>query len=202
MSLVNKMLRDLDARRAGNGDRAALPAAVTPLAARQEPSRARTPVLLAAVLLLVALGAWYAGSEQSAAPAVVAVAAVAAAPAVADPVAPAATLISVAPAPPPKKAPAPVALSSLRMADALSAAPAMPAKPEPKAPAIAAKSPQPSPQAVAAAATARPALKEPPEPVESRIDKQVRLPSAVERAEADYRRGLLAQRQGNADGAA
>ena len=112
------------------------------------------------------------------------------------------SLSNVAPASLRTNAPAPAALSSLRMADALSAAPAMPAKPEPKAPAIAAKSPQPSPQAVAAAATARPALKEPPEPVESRIDKQVRLPSAVERAEADYRRGLLAQRQGNADGAA
>ena len=37
MSLVNKMLRDLDARRVGDGERAALPAAVTPLAAHQEP---------------------------------------------------------------------------------------------------------------------------------------------------------------------
>lgn len=205
MSLVNKMLRDLDARRAGNGDRAALPAAVTPLAARQEPRGARTPILLATVLLLAALGAWYAGGEQSAAPVVVAAVPAAPVPATlaepADPAAPIVATISAAPVSLRADAPAPAALSSLRMADALSATPAMPAKTEPKAPAIAAKSPQPSPQAVAAVA-AKPALKEPPEPVESRIDKQVRLPSAIERAEADYRRGVLAQRQGNADGAA
>jgi MSHA biogenesis protein MshN len=37
---------------------------------------------------------------------------------------------------------------------------------------------------------------------EGRIDKQVRVPSSAERAEAEYRRGVLAQRQGNAEEAA
>jgi MSHA biogenesis protein MshN len=39
-------------------------------------------------------------------------------------------------------------------------------------------------------------------PAEGRIDKQMRLPSAAEKAEAAYRRGLLAQRLGNAEDAA
>lgn len=210
MSLVNKMLRDLDARRAGNGERAALPAAVTPLAARQEPPGARTPILLATVLLLAALGAWYAlqGGEQSTAPAVTAAVPAAPLPATlaaqAEPAAPATPTDPAAPASPSANAPARAALSSLRMADQLSAMPATPPKTgpktEPKTPAIAPSAPKPPPQAAALAA--KPAVKEPAEPVESRIDKQVRLPSPVERAEADYRRGLLAQRQGNADGAA
>jgi MSHA biogenesis protein MshN len=41
-----------------------------------------------------------------------------------------------------------------------------------------------------------------PETGEARIDKQVRLPSPAERAEIEYRRGVLAQRQGNAENAA
>ena len=56
MSLVNKMLRDLDARRAGDGDRAALPAAVTPLAARQEPGGGSLWLALGTVLVAVVLG--------------------------------------------------------------------------------------------------------------------------------------------------
>ena len=214
MSLVNKMLRDLDARRAGNGERAALPAAVTPLAARQEPPGARTPILLATVLLLAALAAWYAGGEQSAAPAVTAAVPAAPLPATlaaqAEPAAPTTPTDPAAPASLSPNAPARAALSSLRMADQLSAMSATPPKTgpktepktEPKTPAIAPSLPKSPPQAAAATAAAKPAVREPAEPVESRIDKQVRLPSPVERAEADYRRGLLAQRQGNADGAA
>lgn len=208
MSLVNKMLRDLDARRAGNGERAALPAAVTPLAARQEPPRARTPILLATVLLLAALGAWYAiqGGEQSAAPIVTA--AIPAAPVPATLATQAEPAAAAAPASLPANAPAPAALSSLRMADELTTTPATPPKterkPEPKTePKTEPKAPKlPQPSSQVAALAAKPAVKEPIEPVESRIDKQVRLPSPIERAEADYRRGLLAQRQGNADGAA
>ena len=37
---------------------------------------------------------------------------------------------------------------------------------------------------------------------EPRIEKQVRLPSATERADSDFRRGIQAQRQGDADAAA
>ena len=51
MSVVNKMLRDLDARRIGADERAALPTAVTPLAAHDERGRGRAGPLLAAILL-------------------------------------------------------------------------------------------------------------------------------------------------------
>ena len=66
MSLVNKMLRDLDARHVGDGDRAALPAAVTPLAARREPSRTLPWLWLGTVAVAAALAAaaWY-GTQTS-----------------------------------------------------------------------------------------------------------------------------------------
>ena len=46
MSLVNKMLRDLDARRVGDGERAALPAAVTPLSSTSAQVMACEPTTL------------------------------------------------------------------------------------------------------------------------------------------------------------
>lgn len=60
MSLVNKMLRDLDARRASEAERGALPSAITPLAARRE-TTSPWPKRIAMLLLLVAgaiLAAW------------------------------------------------------------------------------------------------------------------------------------------------
>ena len=74
MSLVNKMLRDLDARRAGDGERAALPAAVTPLAAHREPGRGAPRLWLVAFPAMAVLGmaAWYlARPDKPAAPAAV-----------------------------------------------------------------------------------------------------------------------------------
>ena len=65
MSLVNKMLRDLDARRAGEGERAALPAAVTPLAAHREPG-SRLWWWLAALPVAAILGAaWFATQGEA-----------------------------------------------------------------------------------------------------------------------------------------
>jgi MSHA biogenesis protein MshN len=91
------------------------------------------------------------------------------------------------------------------MAGELSVAPAAPPVPPRKPVAAAAKAPEP-PAAVAAAAPPRLPVtvlpKVPPLAGESRIDKQVRLPSPAERAEIAYRRGLLAQRQGSAEDAA
>ncbi|MCX7147699.1 MAG: tetratricopeptide repeat protein, partial [Sulfuritalea sp.] len=196
MSLVNKMLRDLDARRAGDGERAALPAAVTPLAARQESERGLRPIWLAVVLLGVGLGvmAWYAlQASRDEAPAAVPVVVRIEAPAV-PPAVPAA-VPAVSPA-------AEVGMPSLRMAGELSATPALPAAPR-KPVVVAPKAPELPPVTVVSPQLPVVALpKAPLASGEGRIDKQVRVPSAAERAEMDYRRGVLAQRQGNAEEAA
>ncbi|MCX7149735.1 MAG: tetratricopeptide repeat protein [Rhodocyclales bacterium] len=209
MSLVNKMLRDLDARRAGEGDRAGLPAAVTPLAARREPSRS-LPRLWLGLALAAAVGgaAWYAtqtGNQEVSVARPVAVA-------------PAAPVVAAAPVTPTSAepvsvaAPAPVASlepSSLRMADALSAMPELAVEPPRKVPprkvpVAAPKTPQKP--VVSAVAPLRPLVvalpKVPPVSADAHINKQERLPSPAERAEIEYRRGVLAQRQGNAEDAA
>ncbi|MCX7156846.1 MAG: tetratricopeptide repeat protein [Rhodocyclales bacterium] len=202
MSLVNKMLRDLDARRVGDGDRAAFPAAVTPLAARQEPRRGVSWLSLVTVLVAagLAVAAWYGMQPRTpVAPAAlpVAVATVASA----APAAPVATPSATG-----AVEPEPVAnavLSSLRMADELSAVPAPAAESPRKAVAAAPKAVE---RPAASTAPSKPPVvalpKVPPVAGEARIDKQVRLPSAAERAEIEYRRGVLVQRQGNAEEAA
>ncbi|MCF8179151.1 MAG: hypothetical protein K9J74_11630, partial [Sulfuritalea sp.] len=74
MSLVNKMLRDLDARRAGDGERAVLPAAVTPMVARRESRQSPLWWWLISIMALVVAGAiaWLgvsgSGPEMPAAP--------------------------------------------------------------------------------------------------------------------------------------
>jgi MSHA biogenesis protein MshN len=180
MSLVNKMLRDLDARRASDDDRAALPAAVTPLAARQEPRRGLSWLWLGTVLVAVGLvaAAWYGGSFTRNPEAPAAVPALA----VAEPVARA-------------------ALPSLRMDEELAAVPVVVSPRRPPA-AVPKESERPAVDVAAPRQLVVALPKVPPEPGEVRIDKQVRLPSPAERAEIDYRRGVLAQRQGNAENAA
>lgn len=101
MSLVNKMLRDLDARRAGDGERAVLPAAVTPLAARREPSRIQPWIGLGVVMTLVALGVLAFLSFQGDVPEAPAPVVVAVAPAPATVPAPAAAAIPAEPVPNP-----------------------------------------------------------------------------------------------------
>lgn len=198
MSLVNKMLRDLDARRAGESDRAALPAAVTPLAARQESRRGVSPMWFGIALAAGGLGAaaWY--GMRSAAPEPTAATPVASAPASA-PVAPSVEPVGAQASVPVAK-PASV---SLRMAEALSATPVNGGVQPRKVAAAAQKAPE---QPVAAAVPPRqPVVALPRVPVstvEARIDKQVRLPSPAERAELEYRRGVQAQRQGKAEDAA
>jgi len=147
---------------------------------------------LGTVLAVAGLGvaAWY-GTQNGnpAAPVVLPVAAVATN---AEPVSSAA-LAPVAEA----------ALPSLRMADGLSATPAATAAP-PREPVAAA--PKALERATDGVTPPRPPEvvlpKVPPVAGETRIDKQVRLPSPAERAEIEYRRGVLAQRQGNAEDAA
>lgn len=217
MSLVNKMLRDLDARRVSDSDRAALPAAVTSLAAHQDSDGGLSWKWVGGIVIAAGLGAaaWYA-TRPSDVPVALPVVTVPLVPAI--PAAPVATGTAepatvIAPATPPA---AKAALPTLRMADQLSASPATPVALLPKPPVAAPKETKaPEPPAAAPKATKMPeppaatvappgmpvvVLPRPaPVPAETRIDKQVRLPSPAERAEIDYRRGVLAQRQGNAD---
>lgn len=209
MSLVNKMLRDLDARRAAPGERAALPAAVTPLAARQVPPRRGGIWWL--LPLAAAGGAWWWYAMVPAKP---------------DDRTTPATAATVAPAPTPVPV-APVALAAdpgLRIDPDLASLPAArpaprveipgnkPAPPlppsSPASPALPAVATVPVPLMAPAAVPVRPAAtvaaRELPAVAvaEPSISKQPRLPSAAERAEAEHRRGLLLQRQGQADEAA
>lgn len=224
MSLVNKMLRDLDARRAGDGNRAALPTAVTPLAAHREPGRGGLHWWLGAVLVTAVLGAvaWYGAQPgRSVARPPAAAPAVPATPAAIVPAA-----ASTAPEPVSVQALAPVAgLPSLRMTDQLSETPAARtaatpavtpavtpvAKPAatPAVASAAASGPKPMPAApniperpLAGDSPSRLPISLPPVPVDTRIDKQMRLPTSAERAESEYRRAALAQRQGNLEQAA
>jgi MSHA biogenesis protein MshN len=202
MSLVNKMLRDLDARRVGDGERAALPAAVTPLTARQEHAGSGPLLWVGALAALVAVAgaAWFGaqvGSGEPPAARPLPASPLPGAPPIPAPTAP--EPVVVAPITP---AAADGGASSLRMADQLSVVPPLPEGP----PARAATPPaKPVERPAASDAGVRPPTvsmpKVPPVP-EPRIDKQVRMPSATERADIDYRRGILAQRQGDADGAA
>lgn len=200
MSLVNRMLRDLDARRAGEGERIGLPAAVTPLAARQDVRGGLPWLWVGVAVVATGLGAGVWLSAHDAAP-----------PApVAPP--PAATTPAVAPAvrPPPAPGAEPAPLS-LRLADEIAAPPTRAAEPARKPATVPKAAGEPKPAGEPKAATANPepvrppvvALPRiPPSLAEASIDKQVRLPSAAERAEQQYRRGVVAQRQGNAEQAA
>jgi MSHA biogenesis protein MshN len=88
------------------------------------------------------------------------------------------------------------------MADQLSAVPSLPEVPPVKSATLA---PKPAERTAVSDGGLRPpavpASRAIPAP-EPRIDKQLRMPSAAERADIDYRRGILAQRQGDADAAA
>lgn len=201
MSLVNKMLRDLDARRVGDDERAALPTAVTPLAARQDPARTGPWLWIGALAALAAVAgaAWFGAQVGSGEPS-------AARPVPVSPPLPAPTPAPLVPEAAVATAPAPASTSggtpALRMADQLSVVPTPHDVPVAKAVPVTPKSldrPAASDAGMRTPAVATPKALPVPEP---RIDKQVRMPSATERADIDYRRGILAQRQGDADGAA
>lgn len=198
MSLVNKMLRDLDARRAAPGERTALPSAVTPLAARSEVPASRWPWLVLPAAVVLGLVAWWLGT-----PAPAATPAMTAAPAM--PVPPAASPVS-APAATDAVPPASASESaapSLKLDVDLEMLPPVrqaTTRRETREAPPAASSPPPPPSAkppVTASPRDVPALAAPSG--EARIEKQARLPTAAERAEAEYRRGQLAQRQGQGD---
>lgn len=232
MSLVNKVLRDLDARRAGEGERTALPAAVTPLAVRLDRSTRWPWIAAGALAIAVAVGlatfllqGGMPHEGQAAAPPPVVAAAPAlppmpaAAPENALVNAPANALPSP-PAPMPAEAvptreePAAADVSGLRLSDELRRVPE-PRKPAPAAgaaqkPAQARPAPtvraDPLPAVQRAAAdNVAAAAKAPPVPepaAEMRVEKQERKPTPAESADNAYRRGVAAHRQGSAAQAA
>lgn len=206
MSLVNKMLRDLDARRAGETERAALPSAVTPLAARQAPPASWPRWAAVGVVAVLAVAGWmHWGNLSPATPP-------------ATPPAPAAAPVPASIQVPPPTEPVPAATpqvmppvvaspsaatknKSLQLDYDLSLKSSVPTSaaaaiaPSPVAPpAATAKLAPPSTRSAQgrreAAATTAPV---------PRIDKQERLPTPAERAEAEYRQGREAQRAGRLD---
>jgi MSHA biogenesis protein MshN len=187
MSIINQMLRDLDARHASANERAGLPANLRPLPA-EPAARPKTWLLLGAGLLAGALLAWLMLGrpipQDAPAPA----------PRVAQaPVVPA----EPPPAPPPPVSPAPPAVPPAPVA-APPPAPApvaAPAKPRP-APAPA-PVPAPPPVATPPAVAPAPAAAAPPGPV-AQIDKQPKGSAASAQAEAEFRRGMQAAGMGDA----
>jgi MSHA biogenesis protein MshN len=223
MSLVNKMLRDLDARRAGDAERGTLPSAVTPLP-DENPAVPRARVAALAVVAVLAAGgvATYFGylPEHEVSVAVPeAIKAMVAKPKPVPNPPPQATNIPAeiaAPSPSLPVMPAPAteisAKSSphaemgsglmLRLDTMLERVPAAPKTVKVEPGKKTATKPDTIAPAAAKVAPAPKAVASEPQPAESRIEKQERTATPAETAEAEYRRGQQAQRQGVADQAA
>ncbi|MBM3391852.1 MAG: tetratricopeptide repeat protein [Betaproteobacteria bacterium] len=219
MSLINRMLQDLEARRAADpGDM--LSKDVRPLPATREASWLR-PVALLAVGAAVVMGGfmlWTEMQEWPAPPPSVPVAK----PIVAAPVAPPPAPVPVQPVPAEAAPLQPVAVPAAAPASAPPATPAVPVAPTPAEAAKAMPSAKPAPAVAPAApkaeapveerelkvatsislpreaqqesATARPTRKEPAAPAV--IEKKVRNVPAKERAESEYRKALGLLNQG------
>ncbi len=195
MSLINKMLRDLDARQAPNVDRSALPDALQPLPPESAP---RWPRLVAIALV----GAAAFAALQFMVPSGPQVKTIAVAPMsplpIQPPPAPAPLL---PPEPPPLAAvvPPPVEPPPLEPPPA-AVAPVPPLKPKaepPARPRPEARPPVAKPGAVPAspppAATPAPVVDTTP----AAIDKRPRTAQIHEAAEAEYRKGMAALRRGS-----
>lgn len=198
MSLINQMLRDLDARKAGESARANLPSAVTPLAARVARKHNLLWLVMAAIGLIVLVAWFWRGMPQP----------------VAEPLpppsaSPAATPHSAMPdMPPPVAAKAqstpktvtprypPAALSASSPTD-------RPALALRKEDTLHTRSASPAPTVPGLLSSSRNGLpaQQPPVVTESRIEKQPHRPTPTERAESAYRSGLLLQQQGQGDDA-
>lgn len=162
MSLINSVLRDLDKRRAGDRERAALPNEVRPLPAAETPAVSR-PLLLGALAVVAAGGAWLTWPQlfTFALPS----------PALPVPAAvpPPAVPVAVVP-PPPAAAPPPMVVAepvepvpsarpadqSLRLDDTLATVPSAPAREKPKEAVKPAETRRSSAPPPAAAAPAKP----------------------------------------------
>lgn len=198
MSLVNKMLRDLDARKAGENERSRLPSAVTPLAVRVEGKRNLPWAIIAIAALTGLAGAlWYGMQKPATAP----ISRPSLLPGVAalslPPPQPAAAVKEA----PPKVAAAP---SPHRPAAASVISPAGPQEPALRKETSLRTLPAPSSStgsALFASSRNTSPVQQSPATAEARIEKQLRQPTPAERAETEYRRGMALQRQGQADDA-
>lgn len=232
MSLVNKMLRDLDARRASEAERGALPSAVTPLTVRHQtispwPNRIAMLLLLLLLIAGAILAAWQWKKQPPPSVATLPVTT----PLVATPLPPASVPVITATAPEQSSTPPPVATV---LAEANATKNTQPATNQTVAPvqkhstvttsvttsttATAPRSnptkafPTPSADEVVKASpkeTPLPGLTLPLPPNTGnikttstpRIEKQERLPSSAEQAEALYQSGREAQRTGRLEDA-
>lgn len=199
MSLINKMLRDLDQRQAPAMDRSGLPSHVHPL----PPERSGLPLWIVPALAAAAAGAWYffggAGGRSEVPPS----APVAAMPALPPPPAVAVAPTPASEAPSPKMAPPAVASARARSE---AAAGLDTLKLETKLPSVRDKhaaeqaaARRAAPPTVAAAMPARPeqAVREqPPSTDQTAIDKHPRASPANDAAESEYRKGMSAVRRG------
>ncbi len=224
MSLVNKVLRDLDARRAGEGERTALPAAVTPLVARLDRS-ARWPWIVLGVGAVAAVVGFAfpflqhtlmrepSVSTATQAQAIVSAQPTETAPAIWPPSTSVVAVASNAANVPDALA---VSVSGLRLSEELHQTPE-PRQRRPVAGMAAGQTAAPAPPRSAPtsvspeskASIQRPApsseitssakdMRAQPTVADMRVDKQERKPSPAEVADANFRRGLAMQRQGNA----
>lgn len=212
MSIINQMLRDLDARQASSIERAGLPAGLRTLP--PEPRRRAQPwgLLLIGLIVGAATVGFFANpsapppvthAEKAAPPQSAPVSAV-------PPVAPAETPVITAPAPSPS---AVAATSAEVTAPPPQAAPAPAAHPKPAAaekPNIPVPAPTARPitppssastaeQARTASPATEPVATKPTAPAtgEARIDKQSKTAPTHELAEAEYRKGMQAASQGD-----
>ncbi len=188
MSIINQMLRDLDARHASTNERAGLPAGLRTL----PPERSR-PVwpwlLLFGALIAGVVGAWFLlGQTPASAPAI-------------PP-----ALVTAAPqaaTPPPATPPAPVVETPVPAPVQPAISPATPPEPKPVIAPVPAPKPVPAPVPVVKAVIEKPAPTVAPTPApvapvgEARIDKQPKGIPAHELAEAEYRKGMQAAGSGD-----
>lgn len=198
MSIINQMLRDLDARHASANERAGLPSNLRTLPP-EAASRSKGWLLLAAGLLVGALAAWFILGQQVPQPAPAPVATVTQPPSPPEQLQPAqpasqeiAPAVVAKPAPVPAPAPAPVVAAASKPAPVTSPTVAAPVKPAPAPVVTAAEKP---------AKPEKPAASPPPPMGEAQIDKQPKGGQAREQAEAEYRKGMQAAGIGDLAGA-
>lgn len=190
MSVLNKMLKDLEQRQGQLGPQAGLPAGVQVLGSAPR-SRLVTWVLLGAILVMLAASAWIGWQMSRRVP--VAPTASASLPSAASVPVPMPATAAAAPASAPGATPV-----STPPAPTVTVTPPPAATPVPVAAPSAAPAPQPSAPAVIAAppATVTPVITTPPAPAREVTVKQVSPQQATENL---YQQALTALQQGHAN---